>query len=72
MSLSSYLVHYLRDLEGRWADSVRSLPERDLVEQRNELREIAVETLGKHLSEAFVLRILNAEISRRHGGDLLL
>mgnify|MGYP002622776726 CR=1 FL=1 len=46
---------------------------RDLVEQRNTLRAKAVDVIGgRHLSEALVLRLLNAEIERRHGGDLLL
>lgn len=73
MSLSSYLVDHLHGLERQWAAAVTSLPERDLVEQRNALRAKAVDVIGgKHLSEALVLRLLNAEIERRHGGDLLL
>ena len=73
MSLSSYLVDHLHGLEKQWAVAVTSLPERDLVEQRNTLRAKAVDVIGgRHLSEALVLRLLNAEIERRHGGDLLL
>ncbi|MGV8954682.1 MAG: hypothetical protein ACOH2M_26530 [Cypionkella sp.] len=73
MSLSSHLVEHLHNLEKQWEVSVRSLPERHLVEQRNILREKAVDIIGgRHLSEALVLRLLNAEIERRNGGDLLL
>lgn len=72
MSLTSYLVDHLHGLEKQWALAVKSLPERELVEQRNALREKAVDTIGKHQSEAMVLRILNAEIERRHGGDAIL
>ena len=72
MSLTSYLVEHLRGLEKQWAVAVKSLPERELVEQRNALREKAADTIGTHQSEAVVLGILNAEIERRHGGDLML
>ena len=72
MSLSTYLVDHLHGLEKQWALAVKSLPERDLIEQRNILREKAVDTIGRHQGEALVLRILNAEIERRHGGDLIL
>ena len=72
MSLTSYLVDHLHGLERQWTLAVKSLPERELVEQRNALREKAVDAAGKHQSEAMVLRILNAEIERRHGGDVIL
>jgi hypothetical protein len=72
MSLSSHMVDRLHELQAQWARAVQTLPERDLLEQRDRLREIAVDTIGVHQAEAMVLRLLNAEMRRRHEGELPL
>jgi hypothetical protein len=71
MSLSSYMVDRIHDLQQQWARAIQTLPERDLIEQRDRLREIAVDTIGVHQAEALVLRLLNAEMRRRNVGELL-
>lgn len=72
MSLASYMVSHLHGVQKQWARAIITLPEHDLVEQRDRLREIAVDTIGIHQAEAMVLRLLNSELRRRHGGELPL
>lgn len=69
MSLSSYLVSHLHKLEEQWARAIKTLPDDYLTEERDVLRERAVDTIGLHQAEALVLRLLNNEIRRRQEGE---
>jgi hypothetical protein len=48
----------------RWGKAVETLPDHDLVEQRDALREVCVDVIGAK-PEAIVLKVLNAELRRR-------
>jgi hypothetical protein len=67
VSLSSYIVDHLTDLEEQWAVSLRTLPPGDLAAQREALRAKCEGRTGVSPS-TLVLALLDGVIARREAG----
>lgn len=66
MSLSSYMVERLDDLQAQWSRSLLTLPAKELAAQREALR-AACEGRGSVSPASLVLALLDGEIARREG-----
>ena len=64
MSLTSHIMERLDDYLASWALAIRTLPEGDLVKERDALRAKCVESIGAK-PEALLLGLLNTEMNRR-------
>jgi hypothetical protein len=66
VTFASYLVERLEADLLQWQRAAQTLPMRDLIAQRDELRDKCPEAIGVK-PEALILRVLNREIRRREG-----
>jgi hypothetical protein len=71
MSLSSYMTGRLAEFLAQWALAVKTLPEAELIKERDALRAQCAESIGAK-PEALLLRVFNQELDRRHDGELPL